>query len=313
MFNKEKGKELSLTGGFSLTPRTLDEAMSLAKIMADSDLVPKDYKSKPGNVLIAVQMGAEVGLPPMQAMQSIAVINGKPSIYGDVGKALLRSRGCDIIESSDEENKKTGMARCRIVRKGQQDVEKTFSIEDAKTAHLWGKQGPWTEYPYNQLGWRAFWFAARRAAPDILKGLSGREEVLDYSDAVDIEVVPQPQRASATTTTTPEAPNTQTQTQATATPLVEPKEDTMPQAVVLNQGESEIVVKLERVEYKQIAPGEYEYTIHDIEGITYFTTDKPLAKLAKTLVESHALVRVIWKMSQKDLTLPAVRTLVRLI
>src|SRR4030067_949010 len=74
---------------FSLVPQNLREAMELSKLIADSDLAPKDYRGKPGNVLIAVQMGQEVGLSPMTAIQSIAVINGKPSLYGDVGKAIL--------------------------------------------------------------------------------------------------------------------------------------------------------------------------------------------------------------------------------
>jgi hypothetical protein len=164
---------------FSLVPQTLRDAMELSKLIADSDLAPKDYKGKPGNVLIAVQMGQEVGLSPMSAIQSIAVINGKPSLYGDVGKALLLAKGIVIEEDDIEIVKKTGMGRCRITRPGHPPCERTFSIENAKTAGLWAKQGPWTSYPERQMAWRAFWFAARDIASDLLKGLSGAEEVID--------------------------------------------------------------------------------------------------------------------------------------
>lgn len=165
---------------FSLVPSNLDQAMQLAKLIADSDLAPKDYKGKPGNVLIAVQMGQEVGLPPMSAIQNIAVINGKPGLYGDVGKAILLAAGFIIEEDDVEVIKKTGMGRCRITRPGgHPPVERTFSRDSAKTAGLLGKQGPWSQYPERQMAWRAFWFAARDAAADVLKGLSGAEELRD--------------------------------------------------------------------------------------------------------------------------------------
>lgn len=178
-------------GSFSLVPRDLGQAMELAKIIADSDLAPKDYKGKPGNVLIAVQMGQEVGLAPMSAIQSIAVINGKPSLYGDVGKAILLSNGFVIEEDDVETIKKTGAGRCRITRPGHPPCERTFSIASAKTAGLWGKQGPWTTYPERQMAWRAFWFAARDVAADVLKGLCGAEEIRDIPE-IDITPMGQP-------------------------------------------------------------------------------------------------------------------------
>lgn len=176
---------------FSLVPKTMTEAIELSKMMANSDLVPRDYKGKAGNVLIAVQMGAEIGLSPMSSIQNIAVVNGKPSIYGDVGKALLLSKGFLIDANDISEIKKTGVARCKITRPGHPPCERTFSIDNAKTAGLWGKQGPWTQYPERQLAWRAFWFAARDIAADALSGLYGVEEVMDYATAKVSDVNPE--------------------------------------------------------------------------------------------------------------------------
>lgn len=167
---------------FSLVPQNLGQAMELAKLIADSDLAPKDYRGKAGNVLIAVQMGQEVGLSPMTAIQSIAVINGKPGLYGDVGKAILLKNGFVIEEDDVEVIRKTGAGRCRITRPGHPPCERTFSKEAAKVAGLLGKSGPWTTYPERQMAWRAFWFAARDIAADVLKGLKGREELMDYPE-----------------------------------------------------------------------------------------------------------------------------------
>ncbi len=52
-----------------LTPTTLAEAMQVADLLANSEIVPKDYQKKPGNILVAMQWGAEIGLQPLQAMQ----------------------------------------------------------------------------------------------------------------------------------------------------------------------------------------------------------------------------------------------------
>lgn len=176
---------------FSLAPASLSEAMEFAKMMSESEMVPKSFRGKPGDVLIAVQMGSEVGLQPMASIQNIAVINGKPGIYGDAGKAILLSKGCILDEDDIEIVKRTGRARCKITRPGRPPVERTYSIENAKVAGLWNKEGPWRTNPERQMAWRAFWFAARDVASDLLKGLSGAEELGDYRTAPERDITPQ--------------------------------------------------------------------------------------------------------------------------
>jgi hypothetical protein len=171
---------------YDFQPTTLAEAMELAKMLAESTMVPKDYLNKPGNCFIAMQYGHELGLKPVQALQSIAVINGKPGIYGDAGKALLIANGCEIIERDTRETREKLEAECTIVRQGRRPVTRTFSVDDAKTARLWDKDGPWKQYPYRQLAWRAFWFAARDAAADILKGIPAAEELRDRPEERDV-------------------------------------------------------------------------------------------------------------------------------
>ena len=189
----ENKKMPTILPRFNYEPRTLDEAMKMAEYIAKSDLAPKDFRDKPGNVLVAMQMGHELGLKPMQSIQNIAIINGRPSVWGSLGKAILLSKGYKIKEMETEEIKKASKAECVITRPDGQIFKGTFSVEDAKTAKLWGKVGsngyptPWVTYPYNQLRWRAFWFVANAAAADDLKGLAGREEVEDY---VDTQLVP---------------------------------------------------------------------------------------------------------------------------
>jgi len=177
------------TGAFDLSPRNFEQALTLSDYLAASDMVPKQYRGKPGDCLIAMQWGMEIGLKPLQALQSIAPINGKPNLYGDAGKALLLSHGCIIDEDDAAVVKTNSRARCKIVRPGRPPVERTFSIDDAKTAGLWGKEGPWKAYPKRMLMFRARWFALRDVFGDVLAGIAGREEFEGMTIETEAEVV----------------------------------------------------------------------------------------------------------------------------
>lgn len=177
-----------MDAGFSLAPRNLSEAMEFAKIIASSDMVPKDYINKPGNVLVAVQTGAELGLKPMQSLQGISVINGRPGVWGDAMWALILSH--PEYEDSHEEKLDT---QCTVTlkRKNKSAVIVTFTMEDAKKAGLAGKQGPWQTAPKRMLQMRARAFAARDLFADALKGIKSIEELRDYpADPIERDITP---------------------------------------------------------------------------------------------------------------------------
>jgi hypothetical protein len=163
-------------------PATLDEAMKFSEMLARSSMVPRAYQNKAEDILVACQWGREIGLAPMQALQNIAVINGKPSVYGDAAMALVQASAvCDGIEESFEnEDTMSMVAVCVAHRKNRKPVVARFSIADAQRAGLWNKQGPWTAYPKRMLQMRARGFALRDAFPDVLKGLITAEEAQDY-------------------------------------------------------------------------------------------------------------------------------------
>ena len=175
---------------FSMTPRNLDEAMQFAKIMADSDLVPKDFKGKPGNILVAIQKGLEIGLSPMSALESIAVINGRASLWGDGMLALVQAS--PVYEWHDESQSTPQKGVCIIKRKGHPEHRSEFSLEDAKRAGLLGKPGPWTQYTSRMLTLRARAFALRDKFADALKGLPMAEEAMDLPsrEPITAEVAP---------------------------------------------------------------------------------------------------------------------------
>ena len=169
--------------------KTFDELDRWAHIAAQSGMVPKDYVGKPDAIIIAVDMGAEVGLKRMQSLQGIAVINGRPTIWGDAMWALILSQPSledtrEWFEGSGDDYK----AVCEIKRRGRSLVRQEFSVAKAKTAKLWGKTGsngqptPWVTSPDRMMQMRARAFSARDTYADALKGLAMAEEVMDYDE-----------------------------------------------------------------------------------------------------------------------------------
>lgn len=174
----------ALTNRQGFAPATVTEAIQFSEMLANSNMVPKQYMGKPQDIMVCIQWGMEMGLAPMQALQNIAVINGKPSVYGDAMMALVQaSPVCDGVEESiEDEGTANPVAVCVARRKGRAPVTVRFSVEDAKRAGLWGKQGPWQAYPKRMLQMRARGFALRDAYPDVLKGLISTEEAQDYPE-----------------------------------------------------------------------------------------------------------------------------------
>jgi hypothetical protein len=163
--------------------RSMDEMGRFCQAVARSGLAPKGLQT-PEAIMVAVQHGLEVGLKPMQALQGIAVINGRPSLFGDAAMAVVTGHpDCEGIEESMEGEGENMVATCTVRRKGRLPIQRTFSVAEAKHAKLWGKAGPWTDYPKRMLQMRARSWAMRDSFADALKGIGIIEEVQDIKPA----------------------------------------------------------------------------------------------------------------------------------
>lgn len=162
-------------------PKSTAEAMELAKTLASSQLIPKAFQQRPGDVFVAMMWSHSLGIPIVQGLQGIAVINGKPSLYGDALLAVCMGSG----QMADIEETVTGSAdnltaTCKVTRRGKPTpVVSTFSMADARAAGLLGKPGPWKQYTSRMLKMRARAFALRDAFPDVLSGIASAEEMQD--------------------------------------------------------------------------------------------------------------------------------------
>ena len=175
---------------FGMTPSSIDGAIRLAKIMSASGLMPKAI-STPEAVFVAMQMGAEIGLSPMASVQNIAVINGRPGIYGDAALAVVRASGFleQFLEWSEGERKTPGWTfYCQIKRKGYPESIGKYTWAEACEAGLdrADPASPWKKWTNRMMQFKARNFAMRDQFADILKGIRTVEE---NSDAINLESI----------------------------------------------------------------------------------------------------------------------------
>lgn len=175
-------------GNQGLKLASLEDAFRFSNAVAISGFAPRGME-KPEAILVAIQLGAELGLTPMSALQNIAVINGRPAIYGDAALALVRSSG--LLETFREEEigeagKDSFGIKVTAKRRGFDEASETFTVADAKLSKLWGKSGPWSDYPKRMLKFRARGFILRDLFGDVLKGLRTMEEARDIPAEVNV-------------------------------------------------------------------------------------------------------------------------------
>lgn len=157
----------------AIVPASLDEAYRLAQAFVAGGIAPRGMQ-RPEQIMVAIMAGLEVGLTPLQAVQGIYIVNGRPQLFGDALVAVVRGSGrCEYIKEGIEGSGENAYAWCETKRRDETEpVRETFSWAQAKRAGLTGKEGPWTQYPARMLKTRARNFCLRDVYADVLRGLS---------------------------------------------------------------------------------------------------------------------------------------------
>lgn len=182
----------------AIVPQNLEEVKYIAGLIISAGLAPSSYNNDHRKIALGIMKGAEVGLPPITALSSIAIVNGRPTIWGDGAIALVLANrqlskiaefelgagpgeggGLDCFGDDygfEVQMWRTGVDGPFIGR---------FTVGDAKRAKLWAnpKRGPWMQYPKRMLRMRAVGFAIRNGFADCLAGMMVREEVEDLPPA----------------------------------------------------------------------------------------------------------------------------------
>ena len=175
-------------GNRGMELQTFESIWRFAKVVVAAGFAVKGDTVE--SVVIKVEMGMELGIPAMQAIQNIAVINGRPSIFGDIGKGLVLASGqCeDFIEAPTTPTSPTANLDkwpddygwlVTVTRRGKRPASRRFTVRDARVAGLWGKAGPWQNYPNRMLQMRARWWVMGDEFADILCGVMPGETAQD--------------------------------------------------------------------------------------------------------------------------------------
>ena len=166
-----------------------------AEVIIKGGFAPKGM-NKPEQVIVAMQIGQELGFGATQSLSVVTVINGTPGVKNEAAVGLLRSRGVlepgtdveteyvndeDGAWMSDEKDTPSNLA-CIVTmhRKGQaKPFTSKFNVAMARKAGLWNRQGPWRDYPQRMLRWRAIGNMMKDHFSDITLGLPIEQDLRD--------------------------------------------------------------------------------------------------------------------------------------
>lgn len=180
------------TPGFSYITAGLQERADYIARLAPSTILPTAYRGNAANAFVAAETGAALGLEPLQALASIAVINGRATVSSDLMAAVIRRAGhtLRIVENSPESVTAT------LIRADDKTFkfEVTWDKDKATKAGLWGQRGPWSQYPTQMLRARAITEVARQGASEALMGMIYSPEdfgatITDTGEVLEAEVV----------------------------------------------------------------------------------------------------------------------------
>lgn len=175
-----------------LQPQTIGQALEWANLMCQSQLVPKDMRGKPADVLVAILWGNQLGMTVVQALQNIAVVNGRATIWGDAYLGIVLGRAGDQVEKFEETwepDVDGGKWTTTVKRRGPlPEVTRSFSIGDASKVFYYADgnkkrlsdKDTYQNYPRRMCKFKARNEALRDTFPDLILGIGIREEADEY-------------------------------------------------------------------------------------------------------------------------------------
>lgn len=174
-----------------MAPATMKEALEVAQLLSNSKLIPEIFRGKPDDILVVLEMGANVGIPPLMALQSTAMIGGRPVLWGDVphGLVLAHPSFVDLKEWLEGEGE-ARIAHCRLTRVNRHGTlvvtENKFSWVTARANSLTNKD-TYKGYGDDMLKRRARSRVHSDGASDILKGFSPTDYDYEILEGVGID------------------------------------------------------------------------------------------------------------------------------
>jgi hypothetical protein len=164
-----------------------------ASYVANTALVPEPLRGKPDEVAAVILTGKEVGLDPMAALRSVAMIKGTPTFKAEALRGLVISKGHELWLEDSTTTRAIAAGR----RHGSERIGRvTWTMDDAKRAGIGGQQN-YQRYPREMLVARATAALARQMFADVVMGLVAAEELDDFIYSPNGAIAEQPPPADA--------------------------------------------------------------------------------------------------------------------
>ena len=198
-------------------PAAFAQIWRAAQMFASSDLVPAAYKNKPENCFIAIEMSDRMGISPFAMLQSLVIIQGKPSMEAKLIIALVNDSGVftdsldfEVVGNDPHAKDFKVRAFATMKKTGKQCLGPWITYQMVEGEGWLGKQGSkWKTMPDLMFRYRAASYFAKIYAPNITMGMQTREEM---EDSKPIDITPErpeaPMLVPAPTVT--EQPETET-------------------------------------------------------------------------------------------------------
>lgn len=184
---------------------TIQSQKEYAEILSASNLLPRAYQKQPANVFTAMAMGEALGLKPIEAINSINVIQGKPALSAELMGAMVRRAGHKLRITC---TKNPPTATATLIRRDDPDAPFTVTWDEkaATRAGLWMSSPSWQKYPDQMMRARAITEVCRMGAADALSGFVYTAEELggEPQDPLAFSPVVQPVQAEPVRAPEPE-------------------------------------------------------------------------------------------------------------
>lgn len=177
--------------------QAFNELFKIGSVMSKTQLVPDNYRNKPEDCTIAIDIANRNGMSPLSVMQNLYVVKGKPTWSGQACIAILRaSKEYEHVKPVMVGERNTDGWGCyfKAIDKSDGEVAKgtLVTIQMAKDEGWYSKPGSkWPTMPEQMLQYRAAAFFARIHMPNALMGFSVEGEAEDISP-VPVQAPPDP-------------------------------------------------------------------------------------------------------------------------
>lgn len=166
----------------ALVPTSIDGAMSLARWLAQSTLLPKSV-AKEHDIFFIIQAGMELGLPPMAALRGLYVVHGRTALESKTkaalaiqkGKAEYFKRTCYTPQKVEWETKRRDTGEITRMAYTLKEAQDAWLAPDPSRNRP-GKEGPWRDYTQRMLSYRALGWLCDDAYQDVVMGVATAED-----------------------------------------------------------------------------------------------------------------------------------------